>query len=106
MQPRPARLLCVGKEPELLELRCAVLNRSGYDAQSASLSEGEVLVRTREFDLVIVSAWLEEWERGRILAAAGSTPMLLLTELTLADDLLAEVGRMLPIAESPSTLTP
>jgi hypothetical protein len=44
---------------------------------------------------VIVSAWLEEWEKGQILTAAGKTPALVLTDLTLADKLLAEVERML-----------
>jgi hypothetical protein len=61
---RPARLLCTGTEPELLQTRCAVLVQSGYQAQSATLPESEVLVRTQEFDLVIVSAWLSEWETG------------------------------------------
>jgi hypothetical protein len=38
---------------------------------------------------------LEEWEKGQILTAAGKTPALVLTDLTLADKLLAEVERML-----------
>jgi hypothetical protein len=44
---------------------------------------------------VIVSAWLEAWEKGQILTAAGKTPALVLTDLTLAEKLLAEVERML-----------
>jgi DNA-binding response OmpR family regulator len=101
MPSRPARLLCVGKEPELLEIRCAVLESAGYDAQAVTLEEAESLLRMSEFDLVIVSAWLSEWERGRILAAAGETPALVLTELTLADKRLAKVERML----QPATLS-
>jgi DNA-binding response OmpR family regulator len=100
MPTRPARLLCVGKEQELLQTRCAVLSQSGHDAQSATLEEAEILLRTSKFDLVIVSAWLSEWERGRILAAAGKTPTLVLTELTLAEDLLAQVERLLPSTTS------
>jgi hypothetical protein len=95
MPARPASLLCVGKEPELLELRCAVLSRSGYDSVFAILPDAPTILRTEEFDLIIVSAWLEEWEQGRILAAAGKRPVLVLTELTLADNLLAEVERRL-----------
>jgi hypothetical protein len=35
---------------------------------------------------------LSEWERRRILAAAGKTPILVLTDLTFADKLLTKVG--------------
>jgi DNA-binding response OmpR family regulator len=100
MRSRPARLLCVGNEPELLQTRCAVLIQSGYDAQWASLAEGETLLRTKEFDLMIVSARLSDWEKGRILTAAGKTPVYVLTDLSLADELLAQVERRLPAANS------
>jgi DNA-binding response OmpR family regulator len=96
--PRPARLLCIGKDPDLLRTRCAVLSQSGYDAQAVMLEEAESLLRTSEFDLVIVSAGLSAWERGSILLAAGKTSTLVLTELTLADDLLAQVERLLSLA--------
>ena len=62
--------------------RCAVLNQSGYNTLAATLAEAESILRVSEFNLVIVSAWLSEWERGRILAAAGKTPALVLTEVT------------------------
>jgi hypothetical protein len=102
MQPRPARLLCVGKDPEPLQTRCAVLNHAGYNAQIVMLEEVERLMRMSEFDLVIVSAWLSDEEKGRILSAAGETPILVLTGLTLAKDLLAKVERMLQPASSVS----
>jgi hypothetical protein len=95
MPSRSARLLCAGKDLDLLQTRCAVLEHSGYQALSAALPEAETLLRTEEFDLVIVSAWLSEWEKGKILATAGKTPALVLTELTSADKLLAEVERLL-----------
>lgn len=50
------------------------------------------------FDLVIVSAWLEEWENEQIVASAGKTPALILTRLTLVDDLLDQVERLLQTA--------
>ena len=98
MSSRPARLLCAGKDPGLLQTRCAVLERSGYRAQPAVLPEVETLLRSEEFDLVIVSAWLSEWEKGQILATVGKTPAIVLTELTLADKLLAQVERRLTAA--------
>jgi DNA-binding response OmpR family regulator len=98
MPSRPARLLCVGKEPDLLHARCAVLSVSGYDAQSATLPEAETLLQTEQYDLVIVSALMSESERNRILAATGSTPTLMLSGFTLATDLLTQVERLLPQA--------
>ena len=90
-----ARLLCVGKDPALLRTHCAVLRQSGYDAQSATVPEAELLLLTEKFDLIIVSAFLDEWEKGRILSAAGKMPTLVLRGLTLAPALLVEVERML-----------
>ena len=78
MPSHPARLLCTGEEPELLQTRCAVLRHCGYDAQPATLFEAEILLQAEEFDLIIVSAWLSEWEKDRILSAAGKTPAYVL----------------------------
>ena len=90
----PARLLCVGKDLHLLRTRCAVLCQSGYDAQSATASEAELLLKTEQFDLIIVSAFLDEREKDRIRVAAGKVPTLMLRSLTLAPELLVEVERM------------
>ena len=101
MSSRPARLLCVGNEPKLLQTRCAVLESAGYDAQAVTLEEAKSLLRTSEFDLVIVSAWLSDGEKGNILSVVGETPTLVLTELTLADKLLANVQRRLQSSNQP-----
>jgi DNA-binding response OmpR family regulator len=90
-----SRLLCVGKDPALLRTRCDVLRQSGYDAQSATVPEAERLLLTEKFDLIIVSAFLDEWEKGRILSAAGTMPTLVLRGLTLAPALLVEVEQLL-----------
>jgi DNA-binding response OmpR family regulator len=95
MPTRSGRLICVGKDLDLLKTRCAVLAQSGYETRSANLSEAQALIRTEVFDLVIVSAWLSEWERKPILAAAAGTPVLVLTQATLAEDLLAQVAQSL-----------
>jgi hypothetical protein len=95
MPSGPARLLCVGKDLDLLRTRCAVLSQSGYDAESATVPDAEHLLRTEEFDLVIVSAFLDEWEKGGVLSAAGKSPTLVFRGLILAPDLLVEVERRL-----------
>jgi hypothetical protein len=79
-------------------IKCAVLGVSGYDAQSATLPEAETLLQTEQYDLVVVSALMSKSETARILAAAGSTPTLVLSGFTLATDLLTQVERLLPQA--------
>jgi hypothetical protein len=103
MPTRPTRMLCVGKDLDLLQTRCDVLNLSGYDAQSATVPEAELLLLTEKFDLVIVSAFLDDSEKDRILAAAGTMPTLMLRGLTLAPELLGKVQRMLAELEASNT---
>jgi hypothetical protein len=103
MPTRPTRMLCVGKDLDLLQTRCDVLNLSGYDAQSATVPEAELLLLTEKFDLVIVSAFLDDSEKDRILAAAGTMPTLMLRGLTLAPELLGKVQRMLAELEASKT---
>jgi hypothetical protein len=93
MPSRPARLLCVGKE--YLQLRCAVLASAGYDAKSANVAKAEVLLRTEEIELVIVSAFLSQAERNRVNSAAGETPILVLEGIACPPELLAKVERRL-----------
>ena len=95
MHARPARLLCVGRDIDHLRTRCAVLGHHGYDTQSATAPEAELLLRSQDFDLIIVSAFLEEWEKARVLSAAGKVPSLVLLGLVLAPELLIEVQKML-----------
>jgi DNA-binding response OmpR family regulator len=95
-----ARVLCVGKQLDLLRTRCAVLTVSGYDARSATLQEAETLLKTEQYDLVIVSALMSESERDRILAAADVTPTLVLRGFTLVSVLLTQVDHVLHGARS------
>jgi DNA-binding response OmpR family regulator len=95
MPTRPTRLLCVGNDSDLLRTRCAVLSQSGYDADSATVSGAELLLLIEKFDLIIVSAFLDDSEKDHILAAAGTMPTLMLRGLTHARQLLGEVERML-----------
>ena len=91
MAPRPARIVCVGSDPELLLTRCAVLSKAGYESRSATVPEAEILLRTENYDLVIVSAMLRDDERRRTVSAVGGGPVLVLNGLTMAPELLALV---------------
>jgi hypothetical protein len=59
-------------------------------------AEAESLLRTEEFDLIILSAILSSEEREQISAFIGSTiPILALKKLTFASELLAETEQRL-----------
>jgi hypothetical protein len=55
-----------------------------------------ILLRTEKYDLAIISASLSEWEKSRILSAAGKIPTYVLGGLTFAPELLDEIERRLP----------
>jgi hypothetical protein len=95
MHPHQPRLLCAGTDLALLQTRCAVLSRSGYYAQPATLAEAEGLLRHEEYDLVIISALLSDQEKAHMLSVAGKTPAYVLPGFVLADELLNQVQRRL-----------
>jgi hypothetical protein len=91
-----ARILCIGKDSGLLRSRCAVLSHAGYDAQATMYGDAEHLLRTQEFDLIILSAILNGEEKDHISAIVnGGTPILPLKKLIFASELLAEVEQRL-----------
>jgi hypothetical protein len=96
MPNKPARILCIGKDSGLLRSRCAVLTHAGYDAQAAMYSDAESLLRTEEFDLIILSAILSGEEKDHISAMVnGGAPILPLKKLIFASELLSEVEQRL-----------
>ena len=96
MTIKPARLLCVGREINLLRIRCEILTELGYEAQAISLIESEDILRRDTFDLVILSASLSEQEKGRIFEVIGGRmPTLQLSTMLLPTDLLREVENRL-----------
>jgi hypothetical protein len=102
MRQRQPRLLCAGPDLMLLQTRCAVLRYAGYEVQAATLGEAESLLGKEAYDLVIVSAQLSDWEKGRILSVAGKTPAYVLPGFVLVDELLAQVERRLqPVTAGP-----
>ena len=94
MLTKRARILCIGKDPGLLRTRVAVLKHAGYDAQAAMFLDADVVLRTGELDLIILSAILKDAERAHIISVVGGrTSILVLKEFIWASDLLAEVDR-------------
>jgi hypothetical protein len=91
-----ARILCIGADAELLRTRCAVLVQHGYEAVCSLFIEAEETLRSTPFDLIVVSAFLSDGEKARILAIVdGKTPTIMLEGLTLATDLLKRVESQL-----------
>ena len=96
MLGNPARILCIGKDSGLLRSRCAVLAHAGYQTEAVMFAEAESLLRTAEFDLIILSAILSSEEREHLSALIGGTvPILTLKKLTFASELLAGVEQRL-----------
>ncbi|HET6216040.1 MAG TPA: hypothetical protein VFE27_03415 [Acidobacteriaceae bacterium] len=95
MSANSALLLCVGNEQGLMELRCAVLEQAGYRAKVATPTEAESLLRAENFHLIVLSAWVSEDERIRVIAAAGDAPIVALEAMTFPQELLCKVACLL-----------
>jgi DNA-binding response OmpR family regulator len=89
-----AKILCIAWDSAMLDSRCAVLKASGYDASSASPEVAESLLRSQEFDLIVVSA-LSDYDKHRILNLVDGAKLLVLKGLTMPKDLLALVRERL-----------
>jgi DNA-binding response OmpR family regulator len=87
-----ARILCLGRNAELLKTRCAVLTHHGYLADAATIPEGFFQLRSEKYDLLIVSARLAE-KSGKRLPA--DLPTLVLDGVVFPVQLLQEVARKL-----------
>jgi DNA-binding response OmpR family regulator len=87
-----SKILCVGADENLLRTRCAVLQKNGYDARCSLYPKSADILRTEHFDLIVVSAFLSDEQKRKILEVVNeSTPTIVLKGLTLAPDLLALV---------------
>jgi DNA-binding response OmpR family regulator len=89
-----AKILCVELDVGLLESRCAVLKHSGYDAASASPQLAEILLRSRKFDLIVLSR-MSEFDLHRIFNFADSADVLVLDAFTSPTELLSLVAERL-----------
>jgi DNA-binding response OmpR family regulator len=90
------QILCVENDPGVLGTRCSVLTNSGWNARGATSLQAEFLLRSKTFDLVILSASLSDSERARLIRAAGPKALFLeLSGFTEPAMLLADVAEKL-----------
>jgi DNA-binding response OmpR family regulator len=95
MTEKRPQILCVGNEPDLLELRCAILGQAGYACQTAWLVEAGAQLKSGTFDVIIVSARIEEHDKLWVTSLAQDTPLLFLNGVTFPRDLLQSVSDLL-----------
>ena len=85
-----AKILCV--EPYLAVLeRCAIPKYSGYDAVSASPRLVEIVLRSQNFDLLVLSN-LSRSNLLKIINLADGANVLVLYDITLPPELLSLVA--------------
>jgi hypothetical protein len=78
----------------VLESRCAVLKYSGYDVASASPQVAETLLRSRKFDLIVISS-LSDSDLHRVINFSDGAEVLVLDECILPSNLLSLVAQRL-----------
>ena len=88
------KILCVESNLAVLESRCAVLQASGYDAASATPQSAEIVLRSHNFDLIVVSR-LSDSDLQRVDSLAGGADMLVLNDLTLSSEMLFLIAQRL-----------
>jgi hypothetical protein len=89
-----AKILCVEVDVIVRESRCAVLKYSGFDAASASPKLAEIALRSKKFDLIIVS-WLRDFDLSRIINLADGAEVLVLEVFNMPSELLSLVAQRL-----------
>jgi hypothetical protein len=90
----PAKILCVELDVFVLESRCAVLKYSGYDAASTSPQLAEIVLRSRKFDMLVISS-LNDTDLLRIVNLSDGAEVLVLDGLTMPSKLLSLVAQRL-----------
>jgi len=87
------RILCVGINVEMLAIRCAVLEASGYAAEFTTLANVQDILQRWKFDLVILPTMLSEKEKKHIRTVVPSeTQALVLDRLVFPRELLRLVA--------------
>jgi DNA-binding response OmpR family regulator len=95
MTENHTQILCVGNEPDLLELRCSILEQAGYACEAARLNQADTLLKDGRFDLVIISARISEYEKRHVISLAPNTRLLFLSGVTFPRDLLRDVSDLI-----------
>ena len=96
---KTVQLPCVGQDTNLLRSRCAVLACSDFDAESCTPLETKNRLASKEYDAIIVSALMSDDDYKLVLAAARSTPSIVLSGFTPVPDLLSLVAGVVQRAE-------
>jgi hypothetical protein len=90
------RILCVGADVGLLASRQALLASRSFDSQVVKPEEFDQEFQSGRFDLVILSATLNEEAKRRIQGEIqGGTKMLVLESLVWPEEFVAMVGMAL-----------
>jgi hypothetical protein len=94
MTTKPAKILCVEWDESVLKSRCAVLKVSGYETTAASPELAETILRSQQFDLIVISG-VSDFELHRIVDLANGANVLVLDEIILPAELLSLVAQRL-----------
>jgi hypothetical protein len=89
-----ATILCVEPDLAIVESQCAVLKYAGYDAASASPQVAETVLRSRGFDLIVLSG-INDTDLQRIVNFSDNAEVLVLEEPTSPSQLLSLVEERL-----------
>ena len=91
------RILCVGSDLSLQEIRCVVLQRHGYEAKSATFADALEQIEAQDFDLVILPKALYVYNEVVVLVGARKAVRILqVAHFTGPDDLVKSVKEALP----------
>ena len=86
-----AKILCVEPYLAVLESRRAILKYSGYDSVWASPQLAEIVLRSQNFDLLVLSN-LSRSNLLKIINLADGANVLALYDITLPSELLSLVA--------------
>jgi hypothetical protein len=88
------QILCVEQDVYVRKSRCAILKYAGYDAASASPSVAGIMLRSRKFDLIILSD-LADFDVNSLVNFSDGADVLVLEALTTPPELLTLVAERL-----------
>jgi DNA-binding response OmpR family regulator len=91
------KILCIEQDEYVRESRCAILKYSGFAASAASPRFAEILLRGREYDLIVLSG-LSDFDLQRIINSSDGAKVLVLEEFTTPSEFLSLVAQRLDLA--------
>jgi hypothetical protein len=94
---RKEKVLCLGTNPLLLELRAAVLAKGGYEAYAETVPDGLKQVSDKSYDAIVISTRLAE-EYSEVFSSVPA--LVVLDGLVFPRDLLAATSKKLDEAST------